>query len=142
MIVADDEVVFADGDDGVGGAADDAGVDFLLLAQFLELADQTPQKAGDGAGNELAPLWRGETGLPGRQELAVQDEIEAFRTQLRQGFNRQGGGEAGGGAVQDDVHRGVAFQGERQGYRLAEKLLPIEDDGDAHGFGGGQGHKL
>ncbi len=87
LVVADDEVVFVDGDDGVGGAVDDAGVDLLLLAQLLELADQVFQKAGGGAGDQVVQLFRGKIGQPGRHELAIQDEIELFRVQIRQGFD-------------------------------------------------------
>src|SRR5208337_4134636 len=78
-VVADDDMVFVDGNDGVGGAVDDAGVDFLLLLQILELADQPLQEVGEGAGNEPAQPLRGEIGQPGGEELAVQDEIELIR---------------------------------------------------------------
>ena len=84
LVVADDHVVFVDGDEGVGGAHDDAGVDFLLLAQLLELADQGFQETGGGAGDEVVRLFRGEVGHPGGEELAVQDEIEGLRVQIRQ----------------------------------------------------------
>ena len=59
-VVADDDVVFVDGDEGVGGAHDDAGVDLLLLAQLLELADQGFQEAGGGAGERDCPPFPGE----------------------------------------------------------------------------------
>ena len=81
-VVTDDHVVFVDGDDGVGGAVDDAGVDFLLLAQFLELADQSVQEMGGGTGDEAVQLLRRKIGEPGGQKLAVQDEVEGAGSQI------------------------------------------------------------
>src|SRR3989339_117062 len=42
-------------------------------------------------------------------------------------------------AVQDEFHRRVPFQGEGQHDGLADEFLPVQNDGDAGGFGGG-GH--
>ena len=75
-VVTDDDVVLVDGDNGVGGAVDDAGVDFLLLAQLLELAHQPVQETGDGTGDEIVHLLRRKRGEPGGHKLAVQDEVE------------------------------------------------------------------
>ena len=42
----------------------------------------------------------------------------------------------GPGAVQDELHGRVAFEGEGQHHLLAEEFLPVQDDGDADGIGG------
>ena len=110
-VVADDHVLLVDGDEGVGGAHDDAGVDLLLLAQLLELAHQGFQETGGGTGDEVARLFRGEAGYPIGEELAVQDEIEGLRVQIRQAGHRQAGGRGlGPAAIEDQIHRGVTFQ--------------------------------
>ena len=62
LVEADDHVVFVDGDQGVGGAIDDPGVDLLLLAQFLELAGQVPQEGGGGAGHQVGQAVREKVG--------------------------------------------------------------------------------
>ena len=104
---------------------------------LLELAHQLFQEAGGGAGNEVSqPAPETRSARAGRQELAVQDEVELFRVQIRQEVHRQVGGEIGFGAEQDDVHRRVAFQGEGQHGLPAEEFLPVHDDGDADGLGG------
>ena len=125
-VVADDHVLRVDGDEGVGGAHDDAGVDFLLLAQLLELAHQGFQETGRGAGDEVARLFRGEVGHPVGEELAVQDEIEGLRVQIRQAGHRQAGGRGlGPAAVEDQVHRRVTFQGEGQQDGVAGEFLTV-----------------
>ena len=94
--------------------------------KFLELADQGFQETGGGAGDEVARLFRGEVGHPGGEELAVQDEIEGLRVQIRQACHRQAGGRGfGPAAVEDQVHRRVAFQGKGQHDRVADEFLAV-----------------
>ena len=98
------------------------------------------RKRAAGPVTRLFSLVRGEVGHPGGQELAVQDEIEGLRVQIRQEVHRQAGGRGfGSAAVQDQFHRRVTFQGEGQHDRVADEFLPVQDNGDADGFGGG-GH--
>ncbi len=68
LIVAHDDMIFVDGDDGVGGAVQDAGVNFLFLAQLLKLAEQCLQKRGAGAGDEVGRVLAEEnSGSPAGQ---------------------------------------------------------------------------
>ena len=75
--------------------------------------------------------------MAGDQEVAVQDEVERLRLRIRQARHRRpAAGISVLAAVQDDLHGRVAFQGEGQQHLLAEEILPVQDDGDADGFGG------
>ena len=135
LVETDDHVVFIDGDQGVGGAIDDPGVDLLLLAQFLKLAGQLLQEGGGGTGHQIGQAVRGKIGLAGDRPPAIQDEVEPVRLQLAYKMHLTVRRDIGPGAVQDDFHGRVAFQGEGQQLLLAEEILPFDDQGDADGSG-------
>jgi hypothetical protein len=160
QVVTYDQVIFIDGDNGVGAAEEDAGVDLVLLPEFLKLTEHSFQKRGAGTGDEAGEPFPGRTRQVTNPLLPIQDQVKGLR--LKFGKRPEGlfaliGKETQGNRLGLDLRQdpgrrrtrgrraaglkklyfdeGIAHRRVRQEQGKATGFFPVDDDGDADELG-------
>ena len=130
-VIAHDDMILVDGDNGIRGGVNNAAVDFLVFEEAGQLAQKGPHGLGRPAREFCAAELRTEILDTWPRLTQVENQVKPFAIEFRQGVAGRAGFR-GTLAKKREAHRGHMILEKRQDIGKGPHGFGVEDHGDVH----------